>query len=508
MTARSARSWLMPALLATLAIKLVLSAVLPFSGDEAYFLIWGQRPDFGFYDHPPMVGWLLWLMLHISDAAWVLRLPIVLFTSFIGYGLYRLLREWDEEKAALAALLYWVSPVNLIGVLITTDAGLIFFSFISVWLLARAMQNGKTRYFVGAGAAFGLACLSKYFAALLGLGILAYWAATPQARARSRGFVWLCAASLPFIALNVYWNYSHCWANIMFNVFNRNDDAKFAWYKPLVYLLIHVYLTTPLVVWWLVKKRKTLSAAWTDARFRLFAFVFVLPMAIFALLSLEKIIGLHWLLSFYPFLFVLLALWLSQAEMWKTLRFLLVFSGVHLAALAVIGLLPMSVWQATRYADGAVILLKHEELLDRLEPYRDRFALATDGYSTAAILSYHAHQNVFVFGEGSSHARHDDIVTDFRELDGRNILIFLKHPPTFDDYGPYFKSIEFSDFTLYGAKFYLVLGHDLSYAAYREGVLRRIKDKYYAVPRYLPMGGCYFCERYFPNESCRPPRAP
>jgi hypothetical protein len=508
MITRSARAWLVPALAATLVIKLVLAAVLPFSGDEAYFLIWGQRPDFGFYDHPPMVGWLLWLMLHVGNAEWVLRLPVVLFTSLIGYGLYRLLRDWDEEKAALVALLYLVSPVNLIGVLITTDAGLIIFSFVTVWLLSRALQNGKTSWYVWAGVAFGLACLSKYFAALLGLAILVYWATTPKARAQSRGFLWLFAASLPFIALNVYWNYSHCWANIMFNVFNRNDDAKFAWYKPLTYLLTHIYLTTPWVAWSLMKKRKTLPAVLLDERFRLFAFVFAVPMAVFALLSLEKIIGLHWLLSFYPFLFALLALWLSHAELYRALRFMLIFSGVHLLVIAVIGLLPMSAWQGTRYTDGAVIMLKPAELLERLEPYRGKFALASDGYSTAAIMSYHAQEDFLVFGEASSHARHDDIVTDFRTLQGRNILVFLKKPPEFDKYGPYFKSVEFNEFTLYGAKFYLVLGYGFNYEAYRDGVLRRVKEKYYAIPAYLPIGGCYFCERYFPQETCRPKLVP
>ena len=162
------RGALFPLLAATFALKLLLAAFVPLSGDEAYFLIWGQRPDFGFYDHPPMVGWLLWLMLRVSDAEWVLRLPVVLFTSFIGYGLYRLLRDWDEEKAALIALIYLLSPMNWLGFIITTDAGLIFFSFITVWLLVRGLQSGKTKHFVWAGVAFGLACLAKQRGEILG----------------------------------------------------------------------------------------------------------------------------------------------------------------------------------------------------------------------------------------------------------------------------------------------------------------------------------------------------
>ena len=497
------RGSLFPLLAATFALKLLLAAFVPLSGDEAYFLIWGQRPDFGFYDHPPMVGWLLWLMLRVSDAEWVLRLPVVLFTSFIGYGLYRLLRDWDEEKAALIALIYLLSPMNWLGFIITTDAGLIFFSFITVWLLVRGLQSGKTKHFVWAGVAFGLACLSKYFAALLGLALLVYWASTPTARAQSRKFVWLFLAALPFIALNVYWNYGHCWANVMFNVFNRHEQAGFAWHKPLLYAVLHVYLMTPLAVWWLIKQRAVLGGVLKDERFRLFAFVVALPMVVFALLSMVKVIGLHWLLSFYPFVFALLAYALRHDQLARLLRFMRYYAGAHVVFFAVILLLPLAAWQATPYARGAVLMFKTGEVLERLEPYRKHYFLASEGYSMAAILSYAARTNVLVFGEASSHARHDDIVTDFRELNGKNILILLKQAPEFDRYGPYFKAIEFSELTLHGAKFHLVLGQGFDYPAYRDQVLRQVKDKYYAVPSYLPMGNCYFCERYFPNETCQ-----
>ena len=502
------QAWLWPAFLITLAIKLVLAASIPFSGDEAYFLIWGQRPDLGFYDHPPMVGWLLRLMLRISDAEWVLRLPAVLFTSFIGFGLYRLLRDWDAEKAAWAALLFWVSPINLIGVLITTDAGLIFFSFICVWWLARAMQSGETKHFIWAGLAFGLAFLSKYFVALLGIAILLYWVSTPQARAHSRGFVWFCLATLPAMALNVYWNYGHCWANIMFNVYNRHESAGFAWHKPLYYAALHLYLLTPLAAWFLFQQRQRAVELFKAPSFRLFAFVFVVPMLIFAVISFEKVIGLHWVLSFYPFAFAILVWWLEAEKLRQLLRFFLVYSGLHVLAFAVILLMPVSAWQHTAYGKGALLMLKPTELLEQLEPYHGQFTLATEGYSMAAILTYHAGHNVLVFGEGSSHARHDDIVTDFRQLQGRNIMVLLKHPPSFAKYGAYFKSIEFSEINFYYSKYYLVLGRGFNYEAYREGVLRKVKQQYYAVPNFLPMGGCYFCERYFPEETCRPRPAP
>jgi len=502
-TERSIQSWLWPTFWITLALKLALAVFIPFSGDEAYFLIWGLNPDFGFYDHPPMVGWLLWLMSQLSLAEWVLRLPVVVFSSFIGYGLYRLLRDWDAEKAAWAAVLFWLSPINLLGVLITTDASLLLFSFLAVWFLIRAQESGATRWFVWAGVMFGFACLSKYFAALLGIAILTYWAFTPQARQQSRGYVLFCLAALPAIALNLYWNYGHCWANIMFNLINRHANAALAWHKPLLYGAMLLYLMTPLAVWQLLQQRARAAALLQDARFRFLAWVFVLPLLIFTLLSAAKTIGLHWVLSFFPFFFALLVWWLDVERLHRLRRFFVGYAALHAVVFAVVLALPFSAWQHTKLARGVLVMQQPQALLEELAPYRSRYVLATEGYSFAALLSYHDRQNVMVFGPGTSHARHDDIITDFRQLQGKNILVLLKKPPVFAQYGPYFHSIEFAEIKVQGVPFYLVLGSGFDYEAYREGVLRVVKEQYYAIPNFLPQGGCFFCERYFPQQRCQ-----
>ena len=57
----------------TLALKLILSVWFPVTGDEAYFTLWGKFPDYGFYDHPPMLGWWLTAQLWFGDALWWLR---------------------------------------------------------------------------------------------------------------------------------------------------------------------------------------------------------------------------------------------------------------------------------------------------------------------------------------------------------------------------------------------------------------------------------------------------
>ena len=108
-----------------------------------------------------------------------------------------------------------------------------------------------------------------------------------------------------------------------------------------------------------------------------------------------------------------------------------------------------------------------------------------------------------VFGGASSHARHDDLVTDFRALAGRNFLILRKSAPKLDDYRRYFREVSADSFEIRGARFWRVKGEGFDYPAYRAGVLAGVRQKYYAIPAWLPQTACYMCDRYFPGEACR-----
>ena len=487
-------------LLATLAIKFILAWIIPMSGDEAYFLVWAQHPDFGFYDHPPMVGWILQLLLYLGSSEVLLRLPAILLSTLIGIGIYHLLKPRDETRAVLVAILYLVSPLNILNVLITNDTLLILFAFLSAAALFKALQKNSMAWYGLSGALLGMAFLSKYFAVLLGLGYLAYLIFSARNRQRTQGVILLFLVALPFVLINLYWNYTHCWDNILFNLYNRNEGEEWSLGKLAIFLGTQVYLMTPPVIYYLFKHRAELGQKIKRDHFRLFAYLFLLPMAVFALLSMKKVIGLHWVLAFYPFLYLLLHLLLSREELFKALRFMAWFSAAHLAAIAVIAILPMETWKQNKLYDGIVFMFKNDDIVEKIRPYEQQFLLAADGYTPAAIVSYHYGRNFFVFGEGSLHARQDDIITDFRQFNGHNILIVKKSAPNMAQYAPYFKSVESRQFELRGVTFYFVLGYGFDYDNYRKFVLKPIKDKYYNIPAYLPHAPCYFCERYFSGE--------
>ena len=489
----------MLALAATLVFRIWLSAVAPVTADEAYFILWGRAPALGFYDHPPMVGWMLAPLVAISDAPWLLRLPAVLVPPLAAFGCWLALRRWfggDEDTASLAALAVLLVPINVWNVLVTTDTPLVLFSVASLLAFARAAQQGSNRWFLVSGILLGLAFLSKYFAVLLALAYLA-WAITAK---NPRAFLLVFLGGLPFGLLNLYWNYEACWCNVMFNAINRHEGDGSGWSlaTPALYAASLAYLAAPLL-WFAWRGRARLGEAWQRPGERALMLAWIVPFAVFAVLSPVKRIGLHWLLSFLPALALSVALSLERRQLVASVRVFALLALLHAIPIAVIAALPLDTWQSTRLHARLVFPGRIAELLGAVAPDLPGKVMAADSYASAALLAYHARRPIPVFGRGTSHARQDDIDTDWRALAGKDLLILRREPPLPQDYRPYFRDIEVKRVPLGGGSYHLVLGYGFNYEAYRSGMLAGIRARFYRIPAHLPVGRCYFFERYFPQ---------
>jgi hypothetical protein len=499
-----ARRWFYATLAATLVFRAWLAWALPMTGDEAYFLSWGRHPDWGFYDHPPMVGWWLAPLLSVSDAEWVVRLPALLLPSVLALLARPALRAWfgaTPAQADFAGVLLLLAPLSVWNVLITTDTPLTLFAFASLLLFARAAQTGRAGVYLGAGVCLGLAFLSKYLAVLLGLGFIAWAVFSPDVRGRWKGLGLVLLAALPFGLVNAWWNYEACWSNVMFNAINRHEGAGFSWRTPLLFGATLTYLFAPFA-WYAWKRRGALLTELFEPDRRVLHLAWLTPLAVFAALAPVKNIGLHWLQSFVPAVVLGAVMFLERAELERCVRYFAVLAGVHAALAAGIAVTPLERWNQSRMYPGMVYLAEAPQLLDRVAPHAKRYVLAADGYSLASVLAYHARREVPVFGPGSRYARHDDILTDWRAFAGRDLMILRKTPPPLEEYAPYFRSIEVRTVEVRGATFHLVLGERFDYPAYRAQVLAQVRDRWYRIPAVLPIGRCYFCERCFPDAPC------
>lgn len=483
----------------TLAFRFWLAAAFPVTGDEAYFVWWGRVPDWGFYDHPPMIGWWLAALLAVSDAEGWLRLPQVVQPALLALAVrWAWPRLWPEQAARRdwIALLVLLAPVNVWNVFVTTDTALVYFAVLSGLAWLRAARDDSPRWYLLSGLLLAGAVLSKYFVALLGFAYL-----IDVLRRRSRG-AWsglaiAYACCVPGLVLMAWWNAGNCWPNYMFNFVNRHGDATgVGWKTPLLYAATLAYVMTPPVLWRLFRRRP----AGADFRDRTLTTLAIVPLLLFAALSLVKTIGLHWLLSFVPFALLLVARRLTDRALQKLVVFLLAFAALHLAVTFAAARLPLETWSRFTAYPGIVLTFEADALIARAAP--GDALLASDGYSNAVTLGHHLRRYVPVLGPGSSHARHDDILTDWRAHDGRDIVVLRKSEPKPGEYARWFKAVATESFAHRGARFWIVRGTGFDYAAYRDSVLAGVKRRFYAIPPWLPQTGCYFCDRYFPGERC------
>ena len=482
-------------------IRLVISAWLPITGDEAYFVVWGHNLDYGYYDHTPFVGWLLTVLLTISDATWWLRLPSVLLPLFISLVIYHLLKTRQSEVALWVALSFLVAPVNIINVLITNDTSLIFFSFVSGWYFYQALTNDSDKHsyyhFILCGLFLGLAFISKYFAVFLGFTYGLYIIFFHHDRKSLTGLLLIFLMVLPFVFINIFWNYNNCWSNILFNLYNRATNESDSLINLSKYIAVLIYLLSPVMIYYIFKNIRQFKVVNQVKHNHVYLWLTVIPLILFLLLTVRKLIGLHWLLSFYPFAFIALAPLLKINQWRNTFYFMLLLSVIHLAGLIMLLMFPVSIFTSNVTAQQNAAFGKNpHHFLDQLKKYEKKYIFSTISYGVASIASHYSNKDFIVFGEGSVHGRADDKITDFKNLNGKNILILKRSKSSLEYYKVFFEKTERKTIEKNNIRYELLLGQGFKYEVYRENILKKVNQDYYNIPDWLPVGACGFKEKY------------
>jgi len=216
-------SFLQPRFLITFVVTLTLAKLVAAAGahfveDEAYYRLWGLNPALSYYDHPPMIGWWIFLGQQIfGDTIFAARVLVVLSSAVGSLVLWRTASVLFDTRTAGWAVLFFNTSilVGVGGILATPDAPSVFFWGLSFWALAELHTSRNANWWLAVGLFAGLGLLSKYSVLFLGAGIVLWLLWVPEAR---RWFTsWqLWAGGLLAVALFspvLYWNHVHNWAS-------------------------------------------------------------------------------------------------------------------------------------------------------------------------------------------------------------------------------------------------------------------------------------------------------
>jgi hypothetical protein len=382
-------------ILGLLLIRLALAGALPLTEDEAYYRLWAQAPAFGYFDHPPMIAWWIWLGVRIlgDNPLGVRLLPALACaaTSFIVHDLARRVggSPADARRAAL-----WHNATLLVaagGFLAVPDAPAAMFWIACLAACVRALRAGSPAWWLAAGAAAGLASLSKYSALFLGPGVLIWLSSTRRGRERlvtpGPWLALLLAAAL--FGVNVAWNAGHHWLTFA-KQFGRVAPHRITLRYVGEFLATQALLLNPLLAIFLGRLALRRRAAEEPAAPVLAFVVTSLPFCGYLLAhSLHDRIEAHWPAPVYAPLAIAAALSAASAQgVWRGLRTAVPAFAVAVCLLA-LGYLSLPMLGAPLRFDPGLPLRGWPSFTRRLETLRLNSGAAwigTTSYGLAAQL--------------------------------------------------------------------------------------------------------------------------
>ncbi len=350
MRAREAPPWALIGVVVTLlVVRILVAGSVHLTEDEAYYRLWGQAPALGYYDHPPMIAWWIWLGVRLAgDNPLGVRLAPILGCAVTSAVVFDLACLAGGSRAEAQRAGIWYNATLLVaagGFLAVPDSPAALFWSLSLWSAFRALRSGAVAWWLAGGVAAGLASLSKYSALFLGPGMFLWLVSTTPGRAslRTPG-PWLAlGAAAGLFALNLGWNASHQWLTFA-KQFGRIAPRRLAPRYLLEFLATEVLLINPLLAAFLARpwrdreRGAALVKAWpflaTSAPF----------IGYLLLHSLHDRIQAHWPAPVYPALAICAAFAAEDAGgAWRIVRAIVPWFGFGACAAAALYLsLPLA----------------------------------------------------------------------------------------------------------------------------------------------------------------------
>lgn len=160
---------------AVLLARLALAAIVPLGEDEAYYWQWSRYLAPDYFDHPPMIAYLIALGTWLTDAStFGVRLPAVLLsvaTLACTYGL-GVVTTGNRKQSLYAVALFAVVPLFTVGNwLATPDAALLFFWSAALLSAALTLRDGRYWQWILTGLLIACAAFSKHTGVLLAVSL-------------------------------------------------------------------------------------------------------------------------------------------------------------------------------------------------------------------------------------------------------------------------------------------------------------------------------------------------
>jgi len=189
--------------------------------DEFYYIACGERLNWGYVDHPPLVAVIAAVTRFLlGDSVFALRIPAVLAGAAMVFFAGRLARELGGGRFAqiLAALVVFAVPVftGVHGIYsMNTFDQLIW--LLGAYLIVMIIHHDRPRYWLLFGLLMGIGLMNKISVLFFGMGLAVGIVLTPNRRWLRGRWIWIAAAIAFLIFLpHILWQIAYGWPTLEF----------------------------------------------------------------------------------------------------------------------------------------------------------------------------------------------------------------------------------------------------------------------------------------------------
>ena len=420
-------------------IRFVFTGIMGLMPQDAYYYLYGQHLALSYFDHPPMIAYLLRLFTSLfGKKVMVIKLADATVTLLTLLAFFQLANKFlSPRKAMLAtALLISTFLMSILSLVSTPDVPLMLCWILSLNGLYEALFRKKKIYWIWSGLFTGLGFDSKYTAVFLIIGLIGFLVISKPYRKYlfSRWlFLYLLLFAIVIMPV-VIWNARNAFASFKFQSAGRIQEGIHLEIRgffgvvghQLAVLLPFLFLSLVYGIYRLIKKY-----GFRFARIpadQLFLLCFFVPVFFgFFSLSFFYWVKLNWMMPAY----ISGIIWVSRYWNIRWLRYQLILSMLlHLLLALEIEIYFIPIRSDDTWFGWTELARKVESVRQH---YPNTFIFSADDYKTSAVLNFYLDEMVYaknVVGEKA--LQFDYIGTNLRALNGRD-AIFINSNPQFQN---------------------------------------------------------------------------
>lgn len=407
-------------LLGLFLLQLLVAMGFELSHDEAYYWLYSQHLDWGYFDHPPVVGIIIKLFSFLPHSEISVRLGFIL----LQFGaVWMLMKNVVQERQWLVVALFFAFPLaSFSGILALPDLPLLFMTTLYCVLLKRFLDKADLSIIAGLALVISMLLYSKYH----GILVVFFTILALPSLLKKKEFYLVALLSLVLFLPHLIWQYQHDFSTLRYHFFER-PKVDFSLKRLFEYSMTQIFLAGLFVgplIWWNILKNKAQS----DFRRALKA-ICICTVIFFFVSTFSKKFEANWTI----FLAAPLILLTAEAQIWnkkwaKTLLF--VSLGIVLISRVLLTFEPSTI-SIKRLSEFHGWRDWSKEINEKCQhpimanTYQVASKLAFYLHRPVHALNYHSRKNQFDYWEKSPQYYPTDevcYVTDKKEFEGEILL--------------------------------------------------------------------------------------